>query len=100
MNSQEPVIQIDDPAIDAAAIEEQIRRNLAQHALDTGVYFPPSQIQPPGDRLPKDIRFALDQVRATYDQVGIEPVSVESRWPWMERIKQMFHQLVVFYVNR
>jgi hypothetical protein len=97
-------IQIDDPQIDAAEVARRVRENLLAHGLDKGqIEFPEFAVAPPapqdGTRLSATLHYDLEQAARSYGQTWVELQPVESRIPFLGRLKRELHRLVIYYVN-
>jgi hypothetical protein len=98
------VIQIDDPQIDAAEVARRVRENLLAHGLDKEhIEFPEFAVVLPslrdGTRFPATLQYDLEQAARSYSQTWVELQPVESRIPFLGRLKRELHRLVIYYVN-
>ena len=109
------LVEIDDPAIDPAAVMTEIRRRIAQRRRELGYEnrsFPSYgaaiyQGEPNDIAFDKDLHYFLRLANATFAEAETEPVLADSpatRVPVLGRLWGMVrggaHNLVIFYVNR
>jgi hypothetical protein len=103
-NELRDVFRIEDPQIDAREIMQRVSENLYAHGLVENIQFPEFDVVPAefadGARFPAALYYELEQATLAFGQTWVELQPVESRFPLLGRVKQEFHRLVVFYVNR
>ena len=102
----ESLIPTDD--VDVQMVMDRIRESMVEGALDAGVEYPTyAAARARSGDLPtlfsEELYYQLEQANLNYDRVLAELSLVESQMPllgtFINRFKQEFHQLVVYYVN-
>ncbi len=92
------------PPQDIQLLQEAIHTHLENHqfsAPDRWAEFAITAVSDsPYQTDDNEIRTALDQATQYYDQLYITPEITDSSIPLLTRIKQSFHQLTLFYVNK
>ena len=97
------ILEIADPALDVDAIAQRIQENLRAHSLKSRD-FPEFAVTPPlwdtGSRLPESLYYDLAHAARAYQQTWVTLSPLTSKVPLWARIRQAFHRLVLYYVNR
>jgi hypothetical protein len=102
MNTNGQVFQLSglDEGGAPSTVEERVRGILTSRGIATAADSATYTVQDPAPGLPDDLRFTLYDVISTSDQGGVE-LAIEPAQPSLfRRVKQAFHQLVIFYVNK
>jgi hypothetical protein len=98
MSATEPLFQFDDPQLSERDVEARVRETIKPYQFGAEVdqlsYLPPE----PAPEMAEDLRFALADLLARYDQVGVT-AAPELDSSLIGRAKRTFHRLVIYYVN-
>ncbi len=99
--NDEPIQINSEGEIDIEDIMRQIREHIARRQAQTAGWMP----SPPHDgRLGREVYDELYQANATFDKTYVSPYLTPTHVPLVgglwQRLRQVAHNLVIFYVNR
>lgn len=102
MSDMTQILDLADPALDAAAMAQRIQANLRAHGLEPRD-FPEFPVTPPpwraDSRFPESLHYDLAHAAQAYGETWVTLPPLASRVPLVARIKRAFHRLALYYVN-
>ena len=100
---QNEIFSVGVEGVDSAGLVQELARRSQARSPFPAPDWPKFAVELnalPADRLSPDLALALEQSWQKYDQIWVEAETLQTRFAITRRIKQLFHQLFVFYVNK